>query len=40
MYDDWEIANWMPLPSRSPPYKTPGLAAKLPDPPEAEGSGI
>jgi hypothetical protein len=40
MYDDWEVASWMPLPSWSPPYKTPGLAAKLPDPPEAEGSGI
>jgi len=40
IYDEWEVANWMALPSWSPPYKTPGLAARLPEPPEAEGSGI
>jgi hypothetical protein len=40
IYDEWEVANWMPLPSWSPPYKTAGLAARLPGPPEAEGSGI
>jgi hypothetical protein len=40
IYDDWEVANWMPLPAWSPPYKTPGLAAKLPEAPEGDGSGI
>lgn len=40
IYDDWEVANWMPLPAWSPPYKTPGLAAKLPEVPEGDGSGI
>ncbi|HLH11051.1 MAG TPA: hypothetical protein VKV77_04110 [Methylovirgula sp.] len=40
IYDDWEVANWMPLPSWSPPFRTPGLARRLPDPPEVDGSGI
>jgi hypothetical protein len=40
IYDDWEVAHWMPLPTWSPPFKTPGLAAKLPEPPEGDGSGI
>ena len=40
IYDEWEVAHWMPLPAWSPPFKTAGLAATLPDPPENEGSGI
>jgi hypothetical protein len=40
IYDEWEVAHWMPLPAWSPPFKTPGLAAKLPEPPEGDGSGI
>jgi hypothetical protein len=40
IYDEWELAHWMPLPSGLPPYKTPDLASKLPEPPEGDGSGI
>jgi hypothetical protein len=41
IYDNWEVANWMPMPSGMPPYKTPQLASKLPPPPEEkDGSGI
>jgi hypothetical protein len=41
IYEEWEVANWMPLPSWSPPYKTPDLASKLPEAPlDADGSGI
>lgn len=42
VYEDWEVANWMPLPSSMPPVKTPGMAARLPEFPDMEigGSGI
>ena len=44
MYEDWELAFWMALPSGMPIVKTPGLAARLPTPPpasdEVDGSGI
>ena len=44
VYEDWEVAFWMPLPSSIAPVKTPGLAAQLPDFPrdglEIGGSGI
>jgi hypothetical protein len=40
IYEDWEVAHWMPLPSWAPPFKTPDLASKLPEPPEIDGSGI
>ena len=44
MYEDWELTYWMPLPTGMPVVKTPGLAARLPSPPEAsdefDGSGI
>lgn len=44
VYEDWEVANWMPLPSSMPPVKTPGLASRLPEfpqaGPETDGSGI
>ncbi|MGP0061888.1 MAG: hypothetical protein ACLPID_21705 [Beijerinckiaceae bacterium] len=41
IYDNWEVAYWMPMPSGMAPYKTPHLASKLPPPPEEEdGSGI
>jgi hypothetical protein len=40
IYDEWEVAHWMPLPSWAPPYKTPDLASKLPELPEGDGSGI
>ncbi len=44
MYEDWELAFWMPLPSGLPIVKTPGLAARLPAAPETsdefDGSGI
>jgi len=44
VYEDWEVAYWMPLPSTVPPVKTPGLAAQLPEFPrdglEIGGSGI
>ena len=44
MYDDWEVANWMPLPSTMPSVRTPDMAARLPAVPrlgeEIGGSGI
>lgn len=44
IYEDWELAFWMPLPSTMPAVKTPDLAASLPDFPkdgeEIGGSGI
>ena len=44
VYDDWEVAFWMPLPSSLPGVKVPGLAARLPTIPKAGeeigGSGI
>ena len=41
IYDDWEVAFWMPLPSSMPPVRRPGLAASLPEvPKECFGSGI
>ncbi len=44
MYDDWEVANWMPLPSTMPGVRTPDMASRLPafprDGEEIGGSGI
>lgn len=42
MYDDREVAHWMPLPSTLPGVRTPDMAARLPAVPGAEagGSGI
>jgi hypothetical protein len=44
VYEDWEVAFWMPLPTSIAPVRTPGLAAKLPEFPrdgqEIGGSGI
>lgn len=44
MYEDWEVAWWMPLPSSMPEVRVPGMAARLPDFPrdgqEIGGSGI
>ncbi len=43
IYEDWEVAFWMPLPPTIAPVRSPGLAALLPDfPPDQEigGSGI
>ena len=44
VYEDWEVAFWMPLPSSIPPVRTPDLAARLPGVPragqETGGSGI
>lgn len=40
IYDEWEVAHWMPLPAWAPPFKTPDLASKLPELPEGDGSGI
>ncbi len=44
IYENWEVAFWMPLPSSIAPVKTPDLAAKLPEFPrdglETGGSGI
>ncbi len=44
MYDDREVAHWMPLPSTMPGVRTPDMAARLPIVPrpgeEAGGSGI
>ena len=44
MYDDWEVANWMPLPSTMPGVRTPDMASRLPayprDGQETGGSGI
>ena len=43
-YDDWEVANWMPLPSSMPGVRMPDMASKLPAFPyaghEIGGSGI
>jgi hypothetical protein len=44
VYEAWELAFWMPLPTGMPPVRTPGLAAQLPPAPKADeeldGSGI
>ena len=44
MYEDWEVAHWMALPSTMPSVRTPGMAARLPafphDGAEIGGSGI
>lgn len=44
VYDEWEVAHWMPLPSSMPGVRTVGMAAQLPDFPrdgqEIGGSGI
>ena len=43
IYDDMEVANWMPLPSTMPSVRTPNLANGLPALPRGElfgGSGI
>ena len=44
VYDDWEVAFWMPLPSSMPAVRTPGMASQLPEFPrdgqEIGGSGI
>ena len=43
MYEDWEVANWMPLPSTMPSVRTPDMALRLPALPSGEeigGSGI
>jgi hypothetical protein len=41
IYDNWELAHWMPLPAWAAPFKTPDLASRLPEPPpEGDGSGI
>lgn len=42
MYDDREVAHWMPLPSNMPAVRTPAMASQLPTLPGAEagGSGI
>jgi hypothetical protein len=44
IYDEWEIAFWMPLPATIPPVRTPDLASRLPRLPregeEMGGSGI
>jgi len=41
IYDDWEVAYWMPMPAALGPRKTPDLASKLPPAPvEEDGSGI
>ena len=44
MYEDWEVAHWMALPSTMPSVRTPDMAARLPAFPhngeEIGGSGI
>ena len=44
VYEDWEVVNWMPLPSTMPAIRTPYMRSKLPDFPrdgeEIGGSGI
>lgn len=44
MYDNWEVAHWMPLPSTMPGVRTADMAARLPAFPRAGqeigGSGI
>jgi hypothetical protein len=44
VYEDWEVANWMPLPGSMPGVRTPDMASRLPDFPrnneEIGGSGI
>ena len=44
IYEEWEVAFWMPLPSSMPTVKTPDMASRLPDFPrdgqEIGGSGI
>lgn len=44
IYEDWEVAYWMPLPTGLPAVRTPDLAARLPafphDGEEIGGSGI
>lgn len=43
MYEDWEVSNWMPLPSTMPSVRTPDMATRLPAVPRNEeigGSGI
>lgn len=43
VYDDWEVARWMSLPSSVAPVRTPTLARGLPaipDDVEGGGSGI
>lgn len=43
VYEDWEVAYWMPLPSSMPTVKTPDMASRLPELPsglEIGGSGI
>lgn len=44
IYEDWEVAHWIPLPSSLPGVRTPDLASRLPALPrageETGGSGI
>lgn len=44
VYEDWEVAYWMPLPSTIAPVRTPDLATRVPRIPKADeeigGSGI
>jgi len=44
VYENWEVAHWMPLPASMPDVRTPGMASQLPDFPrdgqEIGGSGI
>jgi hypothetical protein len=44
IYEDWEVAFWMPLPPTFAPVKTTDMASRLPRVPregeETEGSGI